>query len=83
VAPGSGGSIGKAELTNLFLDPDEQGLHSGTPGTLVDDMSKTNGRYSSTIARLNCCIDDWWPAMAAQSGTLCAGGCPADFTCNQ
>jgi Sulfatase len=82
VAPG-GASGAKAELTDLFLDPDEQGLHSGNPGTLVDDMSKTNGRYASTITRLNCCVDDWWPDPALQGGTLCAGGCPADFTCNQ
>ena len=83
VAPSSGGASAKAELTDLFLDPDEQALHSGTPGTLVDDMSRTNGRYASTIARLNCCIDDWWPEMAAEGGTLCAGGCPADLTCNE
>jgi hypothetical protein len=28
-------------------------------------------------------VDDWWPDPAVQGGTLCAGGCPADFTCNQ
>jgi hypothetical protein len=83
VAPAGGPDGAKAELTNLFLDPDEQGLHSGTAGTLVDDMSKTNGRYASTIAHLNCCIDDWWPEVAMESGTLCAGGCPTDFTCNE
>jgi hypothetical protein len=80
IAPGSGGA--KAQLTDLFLDPDEHGLATGTPGTLVDDLSNPSGRYASTIQRLNCCIDDWW-SEAAADGTLCAGGCPADFSCTQ
>jgi hypothetical protein len=80
VAPGSGGAT--AQLTDLFLDPDEQDLATGTSGTLVDDLSKPSGRYASTIERLNCCIDEWW-SEAAADGTLCAGGCPADFSCTQ
>jgi hypothetical protein len=34
---------------------------------------------------MNCCIDDWWPEIVAESGTLCtaADSCPADLVCNQ
>jgi hypothetical protein len=78
IAPASGGA--KAQLTDLFLDPDEHDLAAGTPGTLVTDLSKTSGRYGDTIKRLNCCIDQWWPEGAID-GTLCTGGCPADFSC--
>jgi hypothetical protein len=80
VMPRGGGA--KAQLTDLFLDPDEQGLLSRKRGTLVDDLSEPDGRYASTIQRLNCCIDDWWPDAAA-SGTSCAGGCPTDFSCTK
>lgn len=81
IAPGSSGP--KAQLTDLFIDPDEQGLSAGIPGGLITEMSKSNGRYASTIQRLNCCIDAWWNEPAIEGGTFCAGGCPADFSCNQ
>jgi hypothetical protein len=80
VAPA--GSTAKVQLTDLFLDPDEDGLGTGKEGTLVDELSRPNGRYASTIQRLNCCVDDWWPDAAAD-GTRCAGGCPADFSCTK
>jgi hypothetical protein len=34
------------------------------------------------MARLSCCVDDWWPE-AKQPDSLCTGGCPADFVCNE
>jgi arylsulfatase A-like enzyme len=71
------------ELSDLFLDPDEQGLHSGLAGqgTVTRDLSEPNGPYASTMSRLECCVDAWWPQGAA--GSTCSGGCPADFICNQ
>ncbi len=80
IAPAGSGA--KAQLTDLFLDPDEQGLAANTPGTLVTELSKPAGRYGNTIQRLNCCIDDWWPD-GATDGTLCSGGCPDDFSCTE
>ncbi len=71
------------ELTDLFLDPDEEGLHSGKPGTLTYDLSRRSGAYANTMTRLNCCVDDWWPEAAAETGTTCRGGCPPDFVCNR
>jgi len=78
VTPRSG--TANVQLTDLFLDPDERGLHSGDLGTLTEQLSRPSGPYASTIARLNCCIDDWWPEVAPE-GSLCAGGCPPDFSC--
>jgi hypothetical protein len=74
-----------AELTDLFLDPDEKGLHQGDPSTLVTAMSSSTGGYSNLMARMNCCIDGWWPEIVSQTGTLCAAGmsCPPDLTCNE
>jgi hypothetical protein len=71
------------ELTDLFLDPDEHGLHAGLAGegTIVRDLSAPGTRYTSTMSRLECCVDDWWPQGA--SGSTCSGSCPADFTCNE
>ncbi len=77
------GAVASVQLSDLFLDPDEQGLHSGDGSTLVGNMSKLDGPYANTIRRMNCCIDDWWPDVVAQSGTQCTTGfsCPADLTC--
>jgi hypothetical protein len=71
------------ELTDLFLDPDEHGLHVGTQGqgTITHDLSAPGTLYMSTMTRLECCVDAWWPQGAA--GSTCSGGCPADFTCNE
>jgi hypothetical protein len=71
------------ELTDLFLDPDEHGLRGGISGegTIARDLSRPGGPYASTMSRLECCVDAWWPQGA--SGSTCSGGCPADFTCNQ
>jgi hypothetical protein len=79
------GSVPGAELSDLFLDPDEHGLHRGMPGSLIADLSDPQGAYASSMARMNCCIDDWWPEIVAQTGTLCTPGlsCPADLTCNK
>jgi len=71
------------ELTDLFLDPDEHGLHNGVggDGTIARDLSRPGSPYTGTMQRLECCVDAWWPQGA--SGSTCSGGCPADFTCNQ
>jgi arylsulfatase A-like enzyme len=76
-------SVPTLELTDLFLDPDEHGLHGGISGegTIARDLSRAGGPYGSTMSRLECCVDAWWPQGA--SGSTCSGGCPADFTCNQ
>jgi hypothetical protein len=72
------------EMTDLFLDPDERGLHAGGEGigTVAYDLSRPDGIYVDTMARLSCCVDDWWPE-AKQPDSLCTGSCPADFVCNQ
>jgi len=38
--------------------------------------------YGAKMRRVNCCVDDWW-SEPASIGTIFAGGCPADLTCNQ
>jgi hypothetical protein len=76
-------SVPSLELTDLFLDPDEHGLHGGieAEGTLAHDLSKSTSGYASTMSRLECCVDAWWPAGAI--GSTCTGSCPADFVCNE
>ncbi len=71
------------EMTDLFLDPDEHGLHAGIEGdgTVARDLSASTSGYASTMSRLECCVDAWWPAGA--SGSTCSGSCPADFVCNE
>jgi hypothetical protein len=83
-----GGSPQPYELGDLFLDPDEQGLHeiipgSGGPETLVKSMTESAG-YASMAGRLNCCIDAWWDGGPG-TPTNCTPGlsCPADLTCNE
>jgi hypothetical protein len=78
------GGAKAAELSDLFLDPDEPGLHNATLGStkLVNEMSNLSGPYGPKMQRVNCCVDDWWPDPAS-IGTICSGGCPADLTCNQ
>ena len=51
------------ELTDLFLDPDEHGLHAGLEGagTVARDLSAPGAAMPSTMSRLECCVDDWWP----------------------
>jgi arylsulfatase A-like enzyme len=80
-APGGGDKA--AELADLFLDPDEVGLHEAKIGStkLLHQISNLNGPYGSAMRRANCCVDDWFPGPAS-SGTICSGGCPADLTCN-
>jgi hypothetical protein len=70
----------KPQLADLFLDPDESGLHGRSTGTMVPDLSAANGPYAATMARMNCCIDAWWPE-GASGGTACSGGCPAALSC--
>jgi hypothetical protein len=76
-------SIADAEKW-LTLDPDEDGLHQNKMGStkLLHEISKLAGPYGSIIRKANCCVDDWWPDPSF-IGTNCAGGCPADLTCNQ
>ncbi len=78
------GGAKAAELSDLFLDPDEPGLHNATIGStkLVNEMSNLSGPYGAKMQRVNCCVDDWW-SEPASIGTICSGGCPADLTCNQ
>jgi hypothetical protein len=78
----SPGTVPGPELVDLFLDPDERGLHDGT-GPLIKSLSNLSGPFGGTIRRLNCCIDDWWPEIVGESGTLCGAGdaCPADLVC--
>ena len=80
----AGGALSSIQVTDLFLDPDEQGLHRNSPGTVTHSMSNLLGPYGDAMRRANCCVDDWWPEVAAL-GTLCDGGysCPADLTCNE
>jgi hypothetical protein len=78
------GAIAGVQLSDLFLDPDEHGLHSGDSSTLIGTMSDLDGPYQSAIRQMNCCIDAWWPDVVGQSGTQCMGGasCPADLSCD-
>jgi hypothetical protein len=81
VAPGSTPNV---QLSDLFHDPDEKGVHTGDSAALVTHMSKIPGPYAGAMRRMNCCIDDWWPEIVAESGTHCTAGhsCPADLACN-
>lgn len=74
---------GSADMTDLFLDPDEQGVHGGAAG-IAAVMSDENGPYGTTLRKLSCCLDDWWDA-GLRSGSLCTAStpCPAELTCNQ
>jgi hypothetical protein len=82
VTPGT--SANNVQLTDQFLDPDEKDLFTGEPSALVTQMSKLTGPYAGAIRRMNCCVDDWWPEIVAESGTQCTFGnsCPADLACN-
>ena len=73
----------RMRITDLFLDPDETGVHEGSPGTLAEDTSKVGGPYARAARRASCCLDDWWPDVGAL-GSLCQPGdtCPADLTCD-
>ena len=77
------GALPRPDVTDLFLDPDEVGRLRGVSGTLTWAMSRPNGPYADTMAKLSCCLDDWWPQVAQQWRTICAGGCPDQLTCNQ
>ncbi len=78
------GALASLQLSDLFLDPDEKGLGSGDATTLVGSMSNLSGQYGGAMRKLNCCIDDWWPDIVAESGTQCTTGfsCPADMSCD-
>jgi hypothetical protein len=73
---------GNADMTDLFLDPDERDVHGG--GVISGLFSSETGPYGGTIRQLACCIDDWW---AGESGAVSLCGptdtCPAALTCNQ
>ena len=78
-----GGGGPSIELTDLFLDPDERGLHRNQPGSLTTFLS-TSPAYAAARARMSCCLDAWWsPGPGAV--TACGPGfsCPADLTCNE
>ncbi len=81
VSPGTAAAV---QLSDLFLDPDEDGLHSGDPTKMVTQVSSLGGPYANAIRRMNCCIDAWWPEIVGQSGTQCSAGytCPADLACD-
>jgi hypothetical protein len=55
-APGAGDK--NAELADLFLDPDEDGLHQNKIGSteLLHEISKLAGPYGSIIRKANCCV---------------------------
>jgi len=80
VTPGSSANV---QLADLFLDPDEIGLHQGNQASLISSMSTLSGPYQGVMRKMNCCIDDWWPEIVGESGTQCTGGfsCPADLSC--
>jgi hypothetical protein len=77
------GALPSPKLTDLFIDPDENGIERGRSGSLVYDLSKKNGPYQGTMARLSCCSDEWWPEVAASGGTICTGACDPKFSCTQ
>ena len=77
------GAVPSPKLTDLFLDPDENGLERDRPGSLISDLSKKNGPFHGTMSRLSCCSDEWWPEVAAQAGTICSGSCNPKFSCVQ
>jgi hypothetical protein len=81
VSPGSSANV---QLSDLFLDPDEKGLHSGNTASIIQSMSSLSGPYAGAMRRMNCCVDQWWPEIVAESGTQCSAGfsCPADLSCN-
>jgi hypothetical protein len=80
----SPGAIASVQLTDLFIDPDEKGLHTGDPAALPTQLSNLSGPYASAIRKMNCCIDAWWPEIVGESGTQCTLGdtCPADLSCD-
>jgi hypothetical protein len=68
-------------MTDLFLDPDERGLHKGDRSSFTYALSQLDGPYGYAIRRANCCMDDWWPEVGAL-GSNCDGmTCPADLSC--
>jgi len=73
---------GNADMTDLFLDPDETDVHAAGPFAAL--LSDESGPYGATLRQLVCCIDGWWGGDAKAS-SLCGPGdsCPAAFTCNQ
>ena len=77
-------STNNVQLTDMFVDPDEKDVFTGNAAALVTQMSKLPGPYADSIRRMNCCIDDWWPEVVAETGTQCTSGysCPADLSCN-
>ena len=75
---------GNADMTDLFLDPDEADLRGAESGGIGKVLSDESGPYGSTIRKLACCLDGWW-AGEGNGDTLCgpADACPAQLTCNQ
>ncbi|HEV7732790.1 MAG TPA: sulfatase-like hydrolase/transferase [Candidatus Binatia bacterium] len=71
------------EMSDLFIDPDESGLHKGDRASLSFELSQLEGPYGRAMRRASCCMDDWWPEVGAL-GSICGGlTCPADLTCDQ
>jgi arylsulfatase A-like enzyme len=72
---------GRADMTDLLLDPDEERVHENGPVAAL--LSDENGPYGQTLRQMSCCLDDWWDAEL-RGGSLCGGAtCPAALTCNQ
>ena len=73
---------GNADMTDLFLDPDERDVHQAGPFAAL--LSDESGPYGATLQQLACCIDGWWPGDS-KAASLCGAGasCPAALTCNQ
>ena len=73
---------GNADMTDLFLDPDERDVHAAGPFAAA--LSEESGPYGATIRQLACCLDGWWGGDSKAS-SLCGPGnsCPAALTCNQ
>ncbi len=75
-------TFGGADMTDLFLDPDEKDVHANGPVAAL--LSDESGPYGATLRRMACCLDDWWDA-GLRGGSLCGPGdsCPVDLTCNE
>ncbi|MGH7895833.1 MAG: sulfatase family protein [Candidatus Binatia bacterium] len=73
---------GSADMTDLFLDPDERDVHTNGPVAAL--LSDESGPYGPSLRTLACCIDAWWDGEL-RGGSLCDAGrtCPAELTCNE
>jgi hypothetical protein len=74
---------GRADMTDLSLDPDERQIRSGVSGSWGTVLSAVNGPYGDTVKKLACCIDAWWPGEFRGTSMCGNAACPADLACNQ